>query len=341
MSRGEQILRQWSLLKALQTRGEGIPLRQLASEFGVSERTIQRDFEMLEELGFPIEHEDDEYGKRFWRMPHDFFRTGPLVLGLTEAVSLHLAERLLAPLAGTLFAEGLESVLEKIRSSVPSKALDYFAELDEIIHVRRLGVTDYTAHADAVRVLAESAREEHTVEIKYRSLWRGEEYTTEFDPYGLVLYDGDLFAVGRSQRAHDMRVLKVSRVLSAVATADVFQRPPDFSLEDQFRDSFGITQSADEPVEIAVRFTGPVASLIEERIWHDSQQLHWLPPEATLFDELPGEPEGLVATFRLANVVEFKQWIKGFGDRAEVLQPDWLRAELAEELSAAAKLYDR
>ena len=78
MARGELILRQWNLLKTLQTRGEGVPLRQLAEELGVSERTIQRDFEILEEVGFPIEHQEDEYGKRFWRMPADFFRTGPL-----------------------------------------------------------------------------------------------------------------------------------------------------------------------------------------------------------------------------------------------------------------------
>ena len=75
MARGEQILRHWNLLKTLQTRGEGMPLRQLAEEFEVSERTIQRDFEMLQELGFPIAHQEDEYGKRYWRMPHDFFRT--------------------------------------------------------------------------------------------------------------------------------------------------------------------------------------------------------------------------------------------------------------------------
>ena len=63
MARGEVILRQWNLLKTLQTRGEGIPLRELAEQFEVSERTIQRDFEILQELGFPIGHEEDEYGK--------------------------------------------------------------------------------------------------------------------------------------------------------------------------------------------------------------------------------------------------------------------------------------
>jgi len=53
MPQGEQIQRQWNLLRALQTRGEGIPLAQLAQDFEVSPRTIQRDLELLQELGFP------------------------------------------------------------------------------------------------------------------------------------------------------------------------------------------------------------------------------------------------------------------------------------------------
>ncbi|MBN2445587.1 MAG: HTH domain-containing protein, partial [Phycisphaerae bacterium] len=186
MARGEIILRQWNLLKTLQTRGAGIPLKQLADEFEVSDRTIQRDFEVLQELGFPVEYEEDEYGKRYWRMPHDFFKTGPLVLGLTEAVSLHLAENLFSPLAGTHFADGLRTTLNKVRSLIPARALEYFRELDRTIYVRRSGVTDYSAHAETIRVLLDAAHVRHSVEVTYHALWRADEYTTLFDPYGLV-----------------------------------------------------------------------------------------------------------------------------------------------------------
>lgn len=337
MARGELILRQWNLLKTLQTRGEGIPLRDLADQLEVSERTIQRDFEVLQELGFPIDHQDDEFGKRFWRMPHDFFRTGPLMVSLTEAVSLHLAEELINPLAGTHFAEGLGTMLDKIRSLVPAKALDYFAELDETIHVRRTGQTDYSPHAATIQTLTDAARAEKSVEMTYRSLWRGKEYTTRCDPYGLVYYEGDLFLVGKSHQADAIRIFKVTRIVQVDLTHESFDRPSDFSLDLQFKDTFGITQIGGDPVEVVVRFTGPVAALVEERIWHESQQLSWLPAEETLFEEAPDEPETLLATFRLADTVELKRWVKGFGDRAEVLKPDWLRSEMQEELLAAAK----
>ena len=262
VSRGNQILRQWNLLRMLQTRGEGVPFDQLATEADVSERTIQRDFEILQELGFPIDHDDDEYGKRFWRMPHDFFRTGPFVLSLTEAISLHLAERLLTPFAGTFLADGLQTVLDKVRSLVPQKAMDYFAPLDETIYVRRTGVTDYSSFADTIRTVVDGARDSRTVEARYRAIWRGDEYTTRFDPYGMVFYDGDLFAVGRSHRADAIRIFKVTRILSAEATTDSFERPANFSLEDQFRSSFGIFQASGTPVDISVKFSGGADSAV-------------------------------------------------------------------------------
>ncbi len=340
MARGEQILRQWNLLKTLQTRGEGIPLRQLAEEFEVSERTIQRDFEMLEELGFPVEHDEDDYGKRFWRMPHDFFKTGPLVLGLTEAVSLYLAESFFTPLAGTHFAEGLLTILDKVRSLIPAQALDYFRELDETLYVRRSGITDYSAHAETIRVLSDAAHAKRSVEVTYRSLWRSAEYTTLFDPYGLVYFEGDLFLVGRSHKAKALRVFKVTRIAAASPTEQIFELPADFRLAEHFRSTFGIVQSEGEPVDVVVKFTGPAAALVEERVWHESQRLEWLPGEETLFEPQPDEPGDLKATFRLTNLVEFKRWLKGYGDMAEVVKPDWLRSEMREELLAAARQYE-
>lgn len=340
MPRGDQLSRQWNLLKMLQTRGQGLTLRELAREFEVSERTIQRDLEMLQELGVPVRYEADEIGKRYWRMPHDYFRAGPLVLTLTEAVSLHLADKLIVPLAGTHFAEGLTSVLDKIRSCIPPKAMDHFSGLDEAICVRRTGVADHSDKADIIRVLARAARERLTVEISYKAPWRRVQYKTEFDPYGLVLYQDELFAAGQSHRADDLRVFKVARIVGAKATERPFARPEGFSLEACFRSSFGIMLAKTEPIEIQVKFRGSVAAKVEEKAWHESQKLMWLDAEETLVEAHPEDAEALIATYQLTNVLEFKRWIKSLGDGAEVLSPDWLRSELREELRSAAQLYD-
>jgi len=247
---------------------------------------------------------------------------------------------MLDPLGGTIFAEGLQSVLDKIRSLVPAKALDYFADLDSTVHVRRMGKVDYSRHADTIRLVLDAARKELTVEITYRSLWRKEAYETRFDPYGLVLFDGDLFILGRSHRADGMRILKIARIASVIPTAEAFEKPADFVLADHFRASFGIVHTGDEPVEVVAKFTGSTAVLVSEREWHESQQLAWLDAEATLFDEVPDEPDAVLATFQLGNTVEFKRWIKGLGAEAEVVRPDWLRREVRDELLKAVRRHE-
>jgi predicted DNA-binding transcriptional regulator YafY len=340
MARGEQILRHWNLLRTLQTRGQGLTLKDLADEHDVSQRTIQRDFEILQEMGFPIDFQEDEYGKRFWRLPHDFFKAGPLILSLTEALSLHLAEHLFAPLAGTLFADGLLTIRDKIRSQIPAPALEYFRGLDELVHVRRTGVTDYSTHAGTIRVLTEAAQRLRIVELTYESLWRQDRYTTAVAPYGLVFFDGDLFLLGRSDKAQAIRIFKVTRITDARLTEQHFERPAEFRLDEHFRNTFGIVRSGGAPMEIVVRFTGPAAALVEERLWHESQQTEWLQAERTLFEESEPAQGTLLATFRLANVVEFKRWIKSFGADAEVVRPESLRRELATELRAALRCYD-
>ena len=340
MASSEAILRQWNLMQMLQKRGEGIPLKEIAEELGVADRTIQRDFRLLCKIGIPLIHTKDDYGKRFWKLPHDFLKSGPMVIGVTEAISLHLAQRLLNPFAGTSFSEGIESIFKKIHSSIPKKALEYFAELDEIFYVKRVGQTDYSEHSDTIAKLTNATRMEKSLIIAYQGLWRRDDYTTHVDPYGLVFHEGDLFVVGLSHKANGIRIFKIPRISSVEQTDTAFERPESFKLEEHFKASFGIVQSGSEPIEVEVKFIGAAAALVEEREWHESQKLTWLDGEATLFDDTPEKPSVLHAVFRLGNLVEFKKWLKGFGVEAEVLKPESLREELKAELLAAANLYE-
>ncbi|MGB9626851.1 MAG: helix-turn-helix transcriptional regulator [Phycisphaerae bacterium] len=327
MARGESLLRQWKLLKILQSRRVGISLRDLAGLAGYTERTIQRDLRLLREAGFPVTHNDDEFGKRFWRLPSQFLEREGIVLSVTEAVSLYFARELLAPLSGTSLAEGLDSVIGKIRALLPQTALEHFAELGERILVRMPGQTDYRRHKQTVSILSEAVQTDQVVEITYRSVWRGERYTAAVHPYGLVYFEGDLYLVGYSERSRAVRVFKVPRILEARRTATRFRRPAGFSLESQFHGSFGIMQPRGGEIEAVVEFDPSVAAIIEERQWHPSQKL-------------TAGPDGkLVASYRLGNTVEFERWIMSFGPRARILRPQSLRNTIRNNLLAAAEAY--
>ncbi len=327
MARGESLLRQWQLLNFLQRNRRGITLGDLSGLSGYSERTIQRDLKLLSEAGFPVSHQTNDYGKRFWRLPPDFLRREGLVLSLTEAIALYFARQLLSPLQGTEFAEGLDSVITKIRSMLPETALDHFKELSGLILVRGKGRADYARHKKTIQAFSEAVRTRRVARVTYRSVWRGETYTADVHPYGLVYFEGDLYLVAHSERSQGIRVFKITRVLGVELTPARFSRPAHFSLEEHFHGSFGIMPPDGQETEVLVEFHPKVSALIEERQWHPSQQLQ------------KTDSGWLRASYRLSNTAEFRRWILGFGAHARVLRPAALRRAIAEALTAALAAY--
>ena len=116
MSRGEPLIRQWNLLKAMQAVHYGLSADDLATRLECSKRQVLRDLKILQELGFPVSFEERDFGKRYWKLSAHFIESDKLVFSLTELISVYLSQKLLAPLVGTQFGEGLASLLDKIKA---------------------------------------------------------------------------------------------------------------------------------------------------------------------------------------------------------------------------------
>src|SRR5436309_356436 len=78
MPRGDQLSRQWKLVRLLSGK-LGRSLAQLHAELGVTKRTVQRDIEGLERAGFPIVSESRD-GTIFWRFIEGFSAESPVSL---------------------------------------------------------------------------------------------------------------------------------------------------------------------------------------------------------------------------------------------------------------------
>jgi predicted DNA-binding transcriptional regulator YafY len=102
MPRGDTLKRQWSLVQVLQTHRFGISLDDLAEHLGCNRRTVQRDINVLRDVGLPIHFatDEDQHGQRRYSLPHGYLDRNELLLTITEALSLYLAKAFMAPLAG-------------------------------------------------------------------------------------------------------------------------------------------------------------------------------------------------------------------------------------------------
>jgi len=325
MARGEPLFRQWDLLKTLQAHRFGISTGELAERLECNKRTEQRDLNVLQVM-FPIQFEQRDFGKKFWKLTSHFIESEKLQLTMMETLSLHLSQQLLAPLAGTPFGEGLATSLQKIKAILPAEALGYFADLDETFLIKSLGQEDYSGKSKEITIINDAILHERVLRITYRSGSQDRELTTSFNPYGLVLLSSSLYCIGWLAEYGEVRTLKVSRLKGVQRTARTFERPRSFSLARHTRGAFGIFGPG-KVRTVRARFTGWAARNVREYRWHQSQTI------------VTDDSDAVVADFALGNTVEFKRWVLGFGRCAVVLKPKKLAREIADELSETAKLY--
>jgi len=325
VARQSALIRQWILLRALCARGYGATVKELAEELGVGEKTIRRDLETFQTVGFPLVETVEQFGRKKWHI--DPAKTQPgMCFAFDEAISLYLGRRFLEPLAGTVFWEAAQRAFRKIHASLGKGALKYVDQFATMFHQTMVGVSDYSKKADLIDNLMVAIEERRAVFITYQSLRATEPVTYDIYPYGLTYHRGSLYLIGHAPQHDAIRHWKVDRIEAAKLEELRFNRPEDFDLQAHFAKSFGVFHG-DGEIHVKVRFSPTVARYVQESTWHASQKLT---------KEKDG---GLLAEFDLGDTEEIMRWILSFGRHAEVIEPASLANQMCDEAAAMRQVY--
>src|SRR5262245_19464113 len=105
MPRNAEVIRQWTILREIEgARGAGATIDELASLCGVTTRTIRRDLQALEEVGFPLyDDRSQDDGRTRWRINGQAFMGLAAGLTLAELCALYFSRTLVESLSGTPF----------------------------------------------------------------------------------------------------------------------------------------------------------------------------------------------------------------------------------------------
>jgi proteasome accessory factor B len=317
--RNAEVIRQWKILKTVEA-GRFTSSAKLAAEHGVTERTIRRDVEALQEAGFPL-YDDRVDGKKVWRLVEGYRQK--LVQGFTlaELAALYFSRNMLSFLGGAPFGQDLESAFAKIREALPQKSLPFLTRIQDLFSARPDPWKDYSKKQDVIAALIDAILHQRQARIAYYSFNSRRTKSYEIDPYRLVYYRGGLYLYARAHEYREVRTFAVERVQQVEVLEPGFEIPADFSPSDYVRSAFGIIGGRAQTVELV--FAAAIAGYVRERSWHESQ---------TLSDEPDG---GVRLTLEVAPSFDLKAWIKGFLPQVEVIRPAALRDEIARELLAA------
>ncbi|HET7745986.1 MAG TPA: YafY family protein [Vicinamibacteria bacterium] len=314
--RNAEVIRQWRILKRIEA-GRYTTAQDLADEHGVTERTIRRDIEALQEAGFPL-YDERQDGRKIWRLVEGYKQRLTQTFTLAELSALFFSKNLMSFLGGAPFAQDLESAFEKIREALPARSLPYLARIQELFSARPDPWKDYSTKQDVIAAVIDAVLHQRRAVIAYYSFNSKRTKSYTIDPYRVVYYHGGLYLYARAEEYGEVRTFALERIQNIEVRDETFEIPADFSVSEYARGGFGITGGKAEPVEIVI---GPeMANYIRERVWHESQEL------------VEGPGGSVTLRMNVAPNIELQSWIKGLLPHVKVVKPASLRDAVAKDL---------
>ncbi len=296
----------------------------LAEALEVSERTIYGDRAFLEDrLRAPIAHDAEKGGWYYtdptWVLPSVFITEGEL---LAFFLSVEVAQRYL----GTAFEAPLKSAVSKLAVSLGNQVQVSLEQLRE--HYTFAAPATPNVNAQLLVEMHHAIQEQLQVRMRYYTASRDDWSERTVNPHHIYNMRGDWYLFAFDQNRNEMRNFHLGRVDWWQVLAEGFERVPNFSPGDWMRSAF--QNERGEPQDVAIRFDAHQAPWIRERQWHETQ----LPLEES--------PDGgVILRFRVGGLGEVKRWVMQYGCHAEVLAPESLRQDVAEEMQRAARNYER
>lgn len=215
MSRSQQqVIRMLALVPYLQGN-DGVPVNEVAAEFGVTPKVIRNDLRLLMYTGTG-EYAGELIDFDLTALERDGivhirdaeFMTRPLRISAREGVALIVALRTLRASASGSELSIIDSTLAKVESAVgDSIATPVDIVLDDV---------DADIHATIVRALASGKR----LDLTYATAARDERSDRQVDPRRLFTEQGKLYLEAWCLKAEDLRFFRLDRILHAGLSTD-------------------------------------------------------------------------------------------------------------------------
>ena len=170
-----------------------------------------------------------------------------------------------------------------------------------------------------LEVVMKAMKQGKVLEITYKSYWREHGSTFRVAPYCVKLFRQRWYLVGNSVNEGKIRIYSLDRFLEAKLTDEPFEYPKDFSPEVYFEGCFGIIREENCPLEtVKLKVSPNQANYLRSLPLHHTQK------------ELVQTADYSIFSVEVRPTFDFRQELLWNGDAIQVLEPLWLRQEMAK-----------
>lgn len=185
---------------------------------------------------------------------------------------------------------------------------------------------------DYLQSIIEAMKENRVLNMTYHSYWKDEEHNFDVHPYCVKLFRQRWYMVARSTYSSyyekGPRVYALDRIGNLEVKEETFLMPKDWNADDFFYGCFGvIADQRVEPQVVKLKVCASQANYIRSLKVHESQE------------EVERNSEYSIFTYYLRPTLDFMQEILWNGENMEVLEPLWLREEMAGMVERMWNIY--
>ena len=192
----------------------------------------------------------------------------------------------------------------------------------------RILVDEIPSGRDHLPTILAAMKENHVVNITYRSFKSTRSHTFPIEPYCVKLFDNRWYVLAHNINYGDVRLYGLDRIELAEIATETFKLPKGFDAEEFFSTAYGIVVgSGEKPVRIVIRANEDHKHYLKSLPLHHSQRLI--------------EDHGEYADFDLylAPSYDFVMKLLQVGAMVEVLKPASLRKTMKRWISDMYDLY--
>ena len=173
--------------------------------------------------------------------------------------------------------------------------------------------------------IIEAMKDNKVLNMTYHSYNRDEEYSFDVHPYCVKLFRQRWYMVALSEYAYNHQkgpwIYALDRIQDLQEKEESFEMPKDWDAEEYFEGCFGVI--ADHRMEVQtvkLKVAAGQANYIRDLALHESQKERERNEEYSIF------------TYCLRPTFDFQQELLWHGEDMEVLEPEWLRKEMAGKI---------
>lgn len=294
---------------------------KLAEKFEIVVKSAQRSIEHFRDRLFaPLEYESSRKGYYY---TDPTFQLPVIRISEGELLALLISRKLITEASAGSLADELGSVSRRL-SSLLAANLPGRARPEDAFSFRWKNISP--TDPQTFKVVTSALLQGKQLTFCYYSPTSSNCTMRTVEPHHMVNYMGNWHLIAWCHLRSDWRDFVLGRMTLCSVEGTAFQIREKEEWEPFLQNTFGIFRNP-EKFNVVIRFSPERSRWIKGEMWHEAQT------------ETVQDDGSLVRTIPASHEAEIMMEILKHGSHVEVLEPEWLKEKVVQEMKAAVNKY--